>query len=166
MKKRFSVALTALLMAGLSGRADYCRTSTYCPLPWKVSGECNCHLKFERGKTVPLQAGPWYLYWPMEAQFVVPAPVGPYPYWPSRQVLPKTTLGPPPPAPPVAAVPAVPGYAAPAAPAAVAVPPANTAQPPAPANPQGVRPSGYAPVFQRTSFTADGADVPSYWFDR
>ena len=30
----------------------------------------------------PLFCGPWYVYWPLEAQFTVPAPTG-YPYWPS-----------------------------------------------------------------------------------
>jgi hypothetical protein len=28
------------------------------------------------------QAGPWYLYWPLEAHFQNPAPIG-YPFWPS-----------------------------------------------------------------------------------
>jgi hypothetical protein len=35
----------------------------------------------------PAQCGPWYLYWPMEAHFQVPAPTG-YPYWPSPMTLP------------------------------------------------------------------------------
>jgi hypothetical protein len=34
------------------------------------------------GKTC--QAGPWYLYWPYEAHFTTPPPVGGcYPYWPA-----------------------------------------------------------------------------------
>jgi hypothetical protein len=38
----------------------------------------------------PPQAGPWYLYWPLEAHFQTPAPTG-YPYWPSPQTLPNGT---------------------------------------------------------------------------
>lgn len=37
--------------------------------------------------TQAAQAGPWYLYWPLEAHFNVPAPTG-YPYWPSPMALP------------------------------------------------------------------------------
>lgn len=32
------------------------------------------------------QAGPWYLYWPLEAHFITPAHPQ-YPYWPSPQTL-------------------------------------------------------------------------------
>src|SRR5947209_5115941 len=35
----------------------------------------------------PGQAGPWYLYWPLEAHFQTPAPCS-YPFWPAPMVLP------------------------------------------------------------------------------
>jgi hypothetical protein len=61
----------------------------------------------------PVQLGPWYLYWPMERHFMVPAPTG-YPFWPSPQALPSVAIGGPtcPPGtpypPPPAAAPVVP----------------------------------------------------------
>jgi hypothetical protein len=41
------------------------------------------------GGGAPAQAGPWYLYWPMEAHFNTPAPTG-YPYWPGPQTMPQS----------------------------------------------------------------------------
>ncbi|HXG09281.1 MAG TPA: hypothetical protein VNK04_05780 [Gemmataceae bacterium] len=40
---------------------------------------------------------PWYLYWPMEAHYQVPAPTG-FPYWPSAMTPPPTWGYTPPPA--------------------------------------------------------------------
>lgn len=54
------------------------------------------------------QAGPWYLYWPYEAHFQVPAP-GVSPYFPAPMTLPPG-FGQPPPAP---MPPATQGYRAP-----------------------------------------------------
>src|SRR5262249_15110670 len=82
------------------------------------------------------QAGPWYLYWPLEGHFVAPAPTG-YPYWPNPQGLPQTAFGGPviPPA-------HGPAYAPPSptpAPGS-AVPPATTPPPAAPPPPLPPRP--------------------------
>ena len=38
------------------------------------------------------QAGPWYLYWPLEAHFQNPAPIG-YPFWPSPMGLAPNGVG-------------------------------------------------------------------------
>ncbi len=37
---------------------------------------------FGIGKGTPVQVQPWYLYYPLEAQFQTPAPT-PFPYWPA-----------------------------------------------------------------------------------
>jgi hypothetical protein len=55
-------------------------------------------------------AGPWYLYWPMEAHFQTPA-LPQYPYWPSPQSLPPG-MGLAMPGAPGGAYPAAAGYGA------------------------------------------------------
>jgi hypothetical protein len=122
------------------------------------------------------QLGPWYLYWPMSAHFVAPAPTG-YPYWPSAQGLPGMAFGGPqgpgappggmyaPPggayAPPGGAYAVPPGSYAPPAPtlpAPVPVPSTTPVIPPVPATvPPAIKPAGYYPA---------GYSVPSYWYDR
>lgn len=161
MKKLFGAALLALPFLTASVHA------TGNPFSLQMGG--SFYIKGGPSKASP-QAGPWYLYWPLEAHFVAPAPTG-YPYWPSPMGLPATAFGGPscPPGvpvapPPVAPAPAVsPTPAAPTAPApAPATRPAPTAAPQA--VPQGILP----PYLQPTSYYPTGypGQVPSYWYDR
>ena len=62
----------------------------------------------DHAPSVP-QAGPWYLYWPYQAHFQVPAPV-PYPYYSPTLTLPPGFQGPPPHQPVGYAPEAAPGY--------------------------------------------------------
>jgi hypothetical protein len=57
------------------------------------------HCRFWRGmhynlrpECALLQLGPWYLYYPHDAYFQVPAPTA-YPYWPAPQTLNASQLG-------------------------------------------------------------------------
>jgi hypothetical protein len=74
-----------------------------CPsgCPWKF--EIGGYVRVNRGCACA-QAGPWYLYWPLEAHFNLPAPTG-YPFWPNPMALPGMAPGgpaaPPPVMPPV-----------------------------------------------------------------
>jgi hypothetical protein len=149
MKKLFGIALLALPFFAVSAQAQFG--------PHKLQIEGSWSFTF-RNNAWP-QTGPWYLYWPLEAHFVAPAPTG-YPYWPGPQVLPKMSIGGP-------AVPPPPVYAPP--PAAV-VPAPVPAAPPAAAGP-ALQPTSYYP----TPYTrqAPGAypiiytgQAPSYWYDR
>ncbi len=144
MKKVFGVALLALPFLAVSVQAE--------GWPFNVQAGGSFYLK--GGPCCSPQAGPWYLYWPLEGHFVAPAPTG-YPYWPGPQVLPQATIGGPavPPPPPPAALPP-PGVVP--APAAVAPAP--------PAAPQIAVP----PYLQPTSYnpTSYMGQVPSYWYDR
>jgi hypothetical protein len=157
MKKCLGVAVAALFLSTVSVRANNC-------YPMKVDAGGSLHIHVNTGSYAPLQAGPWYLYWPLEAHFVLPAPTG-YPYWPGNQVLPNIAIGGPNPAAgyPPPPVPPPPGPALP--PAAVPVPP-----PPPPAAAAPVLPSGYyyPTALQRTSYyQAPGYyQAPSYWYGR
>lgn len=147
MKKLFGVALLALPLFVASAHAE--------GRIFNLQAGGSLYIKGGPGQSSP-QAGPWYLYWPLEAHFVAPAPTG-YPYWPSPQVLPPTTFGGPacPPGVPVARPPmaAAPVPAAPATPA-----PAPRATPQT--VPQGILP----PYLQPTSYYP--MQAPSYWYDR
>jgi hypothetical protein len=115
----------------------------------------------------PCHCFPWYLYWPYEAHFQVPAPTK-FPFWP-----PPMTAGPlagpafPMPAGPLVA----PGYPAPAGPA---LPPAPnllprplTGNPQPPAVPPPVQPIGYHPQQQVPSYGFyPQQQIPSYWYGR
>jgi hypothetical protein len=161
MKRLFGVALLALPLLAASARAE--------GWPFNVQAGGSFYIKGGPGPAYP-QAGPWYLYWPLEAHFVAPAPTG-YPYWPSSQGLPPTTFGGPaclPPAapPPVAAAPAV--VPAPA----TSTPPATSPTLP-PATPPATQPAprpqlGLPPYLQPTSYYPVGytGQPPSYWYDR
>ncbi|HEY7427809.1 MAG TPA: hypothetical protein VH682_26495 [Gemmataceae bacterium] len=173
MKKLFGVALLALPFVAASAHAEEC--------PFNVQAGGSFYIKGSRGAAMP-QAGPWYLYWPMEAHPVAPAPTG-YPYWPGSQVLPPTSFGGPtsPPGTPVAPPP---GAAAPAvvpapipapqtAPQAAPQTAPQAAPLPAPqANPQAAPqtiPRGLLPPYlQPTGYSPTGytGQVPSYWYDR
>jgi hypothetical protein len=107
--------------------------------PIHIDAGCKWHLHVYCGGGCPTQLEPWYLYYPYEAHFQSPAPVG-FPNWPA----------------PVAAGPSVP----PVAPVAPAVPPMPSAwgQPRGPAT---VQPAGY---IQPVGYP--NPQVPSYWYER
>ena len=151
MKRIFGVALLALPFAAVSAQAQVGYSALQFRGDWSITFRSNAFP----------QAGPWYLYWPLEGHFVAPAPTG-YPYWPNPQGLPPTVFGGP-----VVPAPHGPAYA----------PPVPTAVPPA-----GVVPSATAPTapLQPTSYdprslaqpTANYfpsmffGQPPSYWYDR
>ena len=119
MKRIFGVALLVLPLLVGSAQA----TNGW---PFNVQAGGSFYIKGGPGPTCP-QAGPWYLYWPLEAHFVAPAPTG-YPYWPAPQGLPNINIGGPT-CPPGVPVPQV-----------VAPPPVATAPlPAAQTNPQPAR---------------------------
>jgi hypothetical protein len=131
MKKVFGTALLALPLLAVSAQAE--------GYPFNVSAGGSFYIKGGPGAAWP-QAGPWYLYWPLEAHFTAPAPTG-YPYWPAPMGLPNQSFG----------GPAVqPHY----------TPPPPTTAPPQPAPPRsGLQPAYYRPVSYY-------GPAPSYWYDR
>lgn len=158
MKKMFGLALLALPLAIGSAQAE--------GWPFNFSMGGNFYFGGSHGRGP--QAGPWYLYWPLEAHFVAPAPTG-YPYWPSPQALPPTTFGGPAvPPPPVYAPPPV--ATAPTAPTApVAPPPVFTAPAPQPQQAQPVTPRLQVPSYLQPTSYRPGVPTgqpPSYWYDR
>ncbi|HWG43398.1 MAG TPA: hypothetical protein VN688_11485 [Gemmataceae bacterium] len=148
MKKIFGVALLALPFLAVSAQAN--------GWPFNVQAGGSFYIKGGPGPAYP-QAGPWYLYWPLEAHFVAPAPTG-YPYWPGPQVLPKMSIGGP-------AVPPAPAYVPP--PAVVPVPAAPAAAAAGPAlQPTNYSPTQYTrqiPNYYPILYTGQ---APSYWYDR
>ena len=185
MKKLFGVALLALPFVAVSAHAE--------GWPFNVQLGGSFYIKGASGPLMP-NAGPCYLYWPLEAHFVAPAPTG-YPYWPSPMGLPATSFGgpacppgvpvPPPavaaargavPAPIPAPQPAPQAAPIPApqtAPQAAPIPAPQTAPQAAPpaapqaaprATPQGILP----PYLQPTGYSPTGytGQAPSYWYDR
>lgn len=116
MKRTWIAILAGLPLLALPGQAHAwgCGGGTTAPLysgsifSFRISvANCGCGCCF---------AGPWYTYWPYEAHFQAPPPVGGcYPYWPSATAAAGAL-----PVSPAAAAPAI----APAAPA-----PAPTTQP-------------------------------------
>jgi|GEM_PF-2466090 hypothetical protein len=173
MKRIFGIALLALPLAIGSVHAEGC-------WPFNVNMGGSFYFQSSRGLAAP-QAGPWYLYWPLEAHFVAPAPTG-YPYWPPAQALPPTTIGGPacPPGVPVAPAPVAPAAPVPAVPPPVTTAPSPQATPPpvttmpAPATsvPQPATPATprlqLPPYLQPTSYypTLSSGQPPSYWYDR
>ncbi|HTU21112.1 MAG TPA: hypothetical protein VMG10_23870 [Gemmataceae bacterium] len=172
MKRIFGVALLVLPLLVGSARA----TNGW---PFNVQAGGSFYIKGGPGPCCP-QAGPWYLYWPLEAHFVAPAPTG-YPYWPAPQGLPNISFGGPTcppgvPAPPVAPAPLAPAPAVlPAPPVATAPVPAiqTNPQPAAPPAPQAPPPPAspqlqLPPYLQPTSYYAPvySGQPPSYWYDR
>jgi hypothetical protein len=159
MKKRFAAVLLLVPLAAGSAHAEGCPFSVKAGGSFYIQGGPGCHWP---------QAGPWYLYWPLEAHFVAPAPTG-YPYWPSPQGLPNVAFGgpavlpkPPAPPPPPPGAPPPPPATGPMLPS---VPP--PAVPPA-VPPAAARPA--APSLQPTGYYhypyASNAPPPSYWYGR
>jgi hypothetical protein len=129
MKATLWVGVVTLVLLALPGH-----TRAAC---WPCGGGCapcggGCAPCISFGPHV--QLGPWYHYYPYDAHFQMPAPVGPFPNWQS----------------PVAGMSEGPALSAP--PAAAPVP----WQPPTPQ--PAVQPTGYvqpAAYYQQ---------VPSYWY--
>jgi hypothetical protein len=75
-----SLALASPVKAGECGLGGHgCGNSSHCRL-WKGYGynlKPACSI---------LQLGPWYMYYPHDAYFQVPAPTA-YPYWPAPQTM-------------------------------------------------------------------------------
>jgi hypothetical protein len=102
------------------------------------------------------QLGPWYQYWPYNAHFVLPPPLGPSMPGPGFLTLPPSMMGPPP--------------------GMMGQPPGIMGQPPT-GNPPGwtpPAPTPFSPVpngpTQRTTFQPVGysyyGQAPSYWYGR
>src|SRR5262245_63093648 len=112
MKKLIAVAVLAVpfLFATApvraSGGVSVCVQG--CPVKFETGG--NFHMNFQNC-AIP-QAGPWYLYWPLEAHFQPPAPTG-FPFWPGPMSLPPDHHGQAYSAPLPAAVPVAPAVVQP-----------------------------------------------------
>ena len=93
MKKLLFAALLALPLFAASARADGCGCG--CWFPTRVEAGANVYLRFLGPNDCGTgQLGPWYLYYPLEAEFQTPAPTG-YPYWPTPMTLPVRSAGAP-----------------------------------------------------------------------
>lgn len=169
MKRIFGVALLVLPLLAGSAQA----TNGW---PFNVQAGGSFYIKGGPGPAWP-QAGPWYLYWPLEAHFVAPAPTG-YPYWPPPQAAPKLpppvippnyTSAPLPPKPPVAATRPAPVTLPPVRTKPAAAPAAPRTKPPAsPAQPAAPPQLQLPPYLQPTSYypTVPTGQPPSYWYDQ
>jgi len=160
MKKLFGVALLVLPLLVGSAHA----TNGW---PFNVQAGGSLYIKAGPGPCCP-QAGPWYLYWPLESHFVAPAPTG-YPYWPAAQGLPNMSIGGPtcPPGVPVAPPPVA--AAPPVVPVPAVQPTPQSAPPPVPrATPPAGPQLQLPPYLQPTSYYAPlySGQPPSYWYDR
>src|SRR5262245_9379742 len=82
MKKLIVAGLLALPLLALPSQARAVGFPCGC---WRVDagGSLYCNVV----PNTHAQAGPWYLYWPLEAHFQPPAPTC-YPFWPSAMALP------------------------------------------------------------------------------
>jgi hypothetical protein len=89
MKKFILAGLLVLPLLALPGRAQASGCGGCWHKPWSADFGVNFYW---HSQPPPAQCGPWYLYWPMEAHFQVPAPTG-YPYWPSPMSLPGAPPG-------------------------------------------------------------------------
>jgi hypothetical protein len=75
------IIVTALLVLVLS-------TASASAHDWGISaGFCGHSWSCGPNNVTPGVLGPWYLYWPYEAHFAMPAHPQ-FPYWPSNQSLP------------------------------------------------------------------------------
>ena len=137
MKK---MILAGLLTAALLVVSSPARAAGWPCCPYKIDAGVKVWFNVNPANGCCPQAGPWYLYWPMEAHFVNPAPV-PYPFWPSQMSLPgmqPANGGMPPPA---------------------VVPPGQVPPRMEPVPPNNLKPSVYQPV-------GYFGEAPSYWYGR
>ena len=148
MKKLLAAALLALPLLAAPARAHGLK------IMWQINNG------------PPIQLGPWYQYWPLEAHFQVPAPCS-YPYWPPPMTLPGAV-------PPLGAAAGGPAPAPVPPPTQVAPPPVPVAPPPAPVppgpaqlpppEPRILGPANFhAPAYQPVGYYQQ---VPSYWYGR
>lgn len=126
--------------AGLWGGAADARASG---APAQV--DLGFHCNFSHGG-VRATLGPWYAYFPYDAHFQMPAPVGPYPNWP-MPFPPQPVMVPAPFPPPPTLLP----------------PPPNPAPRSAPTNQPLIQPVGYYPYGYGYGY---GYQVPTYWYGR
>jgi hypothetical protein len=140
MKRRLTAAALPLVLLVMATpvEAGGCWPGPGCS-PWKINFGANIYVNAQQQ-----QAGPWYLYWPMEAHFAVPAPTG-YPYWPNPMTLPTQGGG-------LGLGGAVPAPAGP-----ILSPTPGTFTPPAPTP---------VPPVKQSTFQPAGYNVPSYWYGR
>jgi hypothetical protein len=146
MKKIFAAALLAVPLLTASARAE-----GFC-IPgcgnWRFEAGANFYLRCYNAAYGPGggggQAGPWYLYWPLEAHFQTPA-MPQYPYWPSQMSLPPSGVG------------------APYAPSPTPVLP--TPQPVAPPGPPLKPAMFHASGYQQVGYY-NYSQVPAYWYGR
>lgn len=156
MKRIFGVAVLALPFVVGSVQAN--------GWPFNVQAGGSFYIKGGPGPAYP-QAGPWYLYWPLESHFVAPAPTG-YPYWPPAQGLPNISIGGPTCPPgvpvvpqPVVVAPPVVTTPTPTVPAPQTAPPVTPRASPQLQLPPYLQPTSYSPINY-------GGQPPSYWYDR
>jgi hypothetical protein len=139
MSKYIWACLLALPILALSGRA-YADYKIDCGCSPRFNVNSNGSQYGNGGSGGCFQAGPWYTYWPYEAHFQIPSPLG-YPFWPGPAPAPGPQFlpAPPPPSPP---------------------------GPPAPPKPTGFQPVGYDyPGFPPAGSCYYGP-APSYWYGR
>jgi hypothetical protein len=74
--RRMALVWTVLLLSPLAARAQWGNPSGMGG--YAVDSSLKFHFQVVQSGT---QLGPWYLYWPLEAHFVRPAPPA-YPFWP------------------------------------------------------------------------------------
>jgi hypothetical protein len=138
MKKLFPIALLALPLLAVPAQAICISIPAI-----KIQGGASLHIGCGPGCCGPAGGcpggglGPWYLYWPMEAHFQLPA-MPQYPNWPSPQGLPNGPSG--------AAL-----YSTPPVPSGPPMPAPGYP----PAGGYGHSPGGFQPA---------GYQVPSYWY--
>jgi len=136
MKRFLWTALLALPFCAQSAQAQYCCAPS-CP-PWRLEF-CACGLSLNFfGGGGQTQLGPWYQYWPLDAHFQMPPPLGQATAGPSYMTLapqfsqPQVAWTPPAPAP----IPATPSVA-----------------------------GGQPPMYQPGGFHYPSA-APNYWYGR
>jgi hypothetical protein len=142
MQKRLWTALLAVPLFAVPAQAQYPGNNHFVMPPTHLNGglTLNFNLFAGGGQT---QLGPWYQYWPYDAHFQLPPPLGQSMPGPSFMTLPPQMMGNPNPGP-------APGW----------TPPAPTPLPP----------GGSSGATQRTSFQPVGyyyyGSAPSYWYGR
>ena len=146
MKRLLWTALFVVPLVAQPAHAQICIG----PLPpVKVNGGLNLRFNVQSGCGGCGQLGPWYLYWPMEAHFQAPPPLGPSTPFPSYQTLTN----------PYGGTPVQPQLQPWTPPSPTPVPPGG--QP-------GSQPPGgltQRTVFQPVGYFTTG-QAPSYWYGR
>jgi hypothetical protein len=79
MKAFFRAALLALPFLAVPSLANAQNG------PSNFNAGINCHFNYSNGGC-GISAGPWYTYFPYNAYFQTPAPIGGWPYWPAASM--------------------------------------------------------------------------------